>query len=561
MRTNYVLSLVVYALVTGTLLSVTACGKDVQEEIKEEIIINIDQVYFSVPCDESNVQVHTASNVELTCVIDDKCTEWIHYVEKDNDVFHFQVMRNEGLEHRRGVIYFRYNDVVKDVVIIQKPFEPSIVLSKTQYRCSYFPSEIQVEITTNVPFEFRFSHDWLQLYGDDEHGYTVSIAQNDTEVFRVAEMELVNHKYDISTILRVEQTPYNTYYVEAGNLKNMIVAEQIQDKSNIILYGCLNRDDFLALNNIAGLRNIDILNCSCVANEIPENAFKNNSSLESIRMPQSITCINDQAFSGCVNIQAIEIPRSVKKIGVEIFRDCRSLEIVSFVSDCELDNLSRSMFVNCNKLRSISIPVSIKSIGFNCFRNCSSLLSIELCDNIEFIGSQAFMGCSSITSIKIPQKIVEIYDHTFSGCSLLSDIRLHDGIIRIAGKAFQDCVSLEQIDFPNSIEYMADMVFDGCRLRSVVIPPLLTTLSWYLFCGCLFEEITIPERVTYINRSFSECYNLKKVICLATIPPKVDEFSFSKTQQIRVFVLPESLELYINDPDWGTIFKDRIFSL
>lgn len=107
---------------------------------------------------------------------------------------------------------------------------------------------------------------------------------------------------------------------------------------------------------------------------IGKTAFLNCTSLESITIPNSVTCIGVGAFNGCTSLSKITIPDSVTTIGYYAFYECTSL------SD-------------------ITIPNSVTTIGHEAFFGCTSLTSIAIPDSVESIGYLAFQECSSLTDV------------------------------------------------------------------------------------------------------------------------------------------------------------------
>jgi hypothetical protein len=55
---------------------------------------------------------------------------------------------------------------------------------------------------------------------------------------------------------------------------------------------------------------------------IGENAFQNNTSITSVKIPPSVKRIGDKAFAGCINLTDCEIPAGVSDIGVGAFEGC-----------------------------------------------------------------------------------------------------------------------------------------------------------------------------------------------------------------------------------------------
>ena len=55
-------------------------------------------------------------------------------------------------------------------------------------------------------------------------------------------------------------------------------------------------------------------------------AFNGCGELKTIKLPSSITSINDYAFQGCINLHTIDFPNTLGKIGVGAFSGCTSLK-------------------------------------------------------------------------------------------------------------------------------------------------------------------------------------------------------------------------------------------
>ena len=84
--------------------------------------------------------------------------------------------------------------------------------------------------------------------------------------------------------------------------------------------------------------------------KIDEDAFKNNSKIRSITIPNSVTAIGSSAFSGCSNLITVTISEN-----------------------SQLTSIGNETFYNCSSLTSIYIPDSVTSIGYRAFRYSSNL--------------------------------------------------------------------------------------------------------------------------------------------------------------------------------------------
>ncbi|RKJ47966.1 leucine-rich repeat domain-containing protein, partial [bacterium 1XD42-8] len=120
-------------------------------------------------------------------------------------------------------------------------------------------------------------------------------------------------------------------------------------------------------------------------------------SLTSIKIPNSVTRIEDYAFCHCSSLTNIEIPNSVTSIGDDAFSGCSSLT-------------------------NIEIPNSVTRIWGSVFSGCSSLTNIEIPNSVTSIGQYAFSGCSSLTNIEIPDSVTSIGWYAFINCLALKDV-------------------------------------------------------------------------------------------------------------------------------------------
>lgn len=79
-----------------------------------------------------------------------------------------------------------------------------------------------------------------------------------------------------------------------------------------------------------------------------EEAFKNFTALESVRLFSNLKVIEAAAFEGCVSMIGIMLPRSVTEVGAGAFRDCSSLKSVKIPTG--VTKIADDAFQGCKKL-------------------------------------------------------------------------------------------------------------------------------------------------------------------------------------------------------------------
>ena len=107
--------------------------------------------------------------------------------------------------------------------------------------------------------------------------------------------------------------------------------------------------------------------------EIGDDAFKDNTALTSVSIPNTITSIGNSAFEGCTGLESVIIPSSVKTIEDNAFNGCTSLTYAYMETNTTRSRASGGLksigdyaFKNC-PLRAVVVPNSVEHIGFSAF--------------------------------------------------------------------------------------------------------------------------------------------------------------------------------------------------
>lgn len=274
---------------------------------------------------------------------------------------------------------------------------------------------------------------------------------------------------------------------------------------------------------------------------IPENAFRYNTNIESVTLPNSIININNSAFKGCTNLQSINLG-SVQVFRSGCFEDCTSLDDISVASATEF---GQAVFKNCTSLSSIAIPSTVQLIDYNCFNNCSSLASIDFGTGVTTIGSYAFKDCTALQSITMPNNITTLNDKSFGGCTALTNVILSANLVGEMRSTFDDCTSLVSITIPAGVTSIGSECFDCCAKLSEVIFAegiQLTTIGQSAFNGTALTSMTLPNTVTSVGyRAFGMCKSLTYVN-FGTGLQTLESDVFFNIDALREISIPVSLE-------------------
>ena len=163
-------------------------------------------------------------------------------------------------------------------------------------------------------------------------------------------------------------------------------------------------------------------------------AFHGYDKLTSISIPSSITSIGKSAFIYCKNLKSVYIDDissfcsiNFSEYGANPMCNGASLYLNnSLVEHLEIPSSVTSIknytFQGCSSLSIVNIPSSVTSIGRYAFAGCSNLSNVILPNSITSIGYNAFSSCTSLSTITIPSSVSTIESEAFSSCSKLSSV-------------------------------------------------------------------------------------------------------------------------------------------
>ena len=266
---------------------------------------------------------------------------------------------------------------------------------------------------------------------------------------------------------------------------------------------------------------------------IPYCAFQ-NTAIESIIIPNTITVLEEGAFYQCGKLKHISLPDSVDVIGQAAFADCTSLTEIQMPTN--MSSIGESAFSGCTSLIECIIPEGVTSIEEKLFHGCVNLKSLSLPSTLISL-SGAFYNCGKLTRLNltdiniwlrlIPKNVSGFLggQHPFSDSpggdiyvngELLTDLVIPNNILKINGYLFQNCTSLRSLTIGSRVTEIGDSAFNGCRnLSSITFSKSTTKYGNYAFYDTGITEITITPNMANANTGkglFKSCINLSKVI-------------------------------------------------
>ncbi len=200
-----------------------------------------------------------------------------------------------------------------------------------------------------------------------------------------------------------------------------------------------------------------------------EQPFRACTRLTSVKLPSTLTTINNSCFYGS-GLTSVNIPDGVSKLGAAVFSGCEKLESVYIGAG--VTSIDRKAFTDCLNLENVT--VSAQNTVYKSIDNC-------------IVSGYGKTHCYLVYSNKnnvIPQGVTRLGEYVFSGRDLTS-ITIPEGIISIDRGAFDGCENLKTVSLPSTLLAINSYAFKNCTsLQSITVPRSVTSISCWAFQGC-----------------------------------------------------------------------------
>ena len=335
---------------------------------------------------------------------------------------------------------------------------------------------------------------------------------------------------------------------------------------------------------------------------IEAKAFRSNSAITSISLPEGLKAIGNNAFQYCSKLKDVTFPSTLESIGTYAFNDCDSIK--SIILPEKMSSMGTYAFYHCSNLKTLVISDSLSVIPDNAFYYCSNLKEIILPAKLQGIGVSAFQYCSNINKItahattpptsvgshaisSIPTNIYMYVPkgsgHLYSANSNWSSQVIIEGTtptkvevnVATAGDLgnqllnkveYLECINeltitgtLNSNDYyqiqsctPNLIKIdmsgvkmttLPESFFNNRKkLREIILPKTLTSISNYAMGYCTkLKSIEIPDGVTSLGNSvLSNCNALESILLPKTLKT-IGNSAFSSCIKLKSIEIPDSV--------------------
>lgn len=248
------------------------------------------------------------------------------------------------------------------------------------------------------------------------------------------------------------------------------------------------------------------------------------------------------------NDKDVVIPYGVVAIA-DVFADNTTVETVKLPDTVR--RIMQNAFKGAINLRTVNIPPWVTTIGASAFSGCKSLTSIEFPGTLTSIGSYAFESCDQLTDLVIPEKVKTIPARLAQNSNNLEDIQLPDETTRIDKNAFAglDHVrihvtpgsSSEDLLKQNGIEY----TYNTYRNNDFIYIKDLKSVQIIRYIGN-DQVVSIPEYidelpVTEIQTAAFQNNKNVRIVNLPETIKSIDDWAFSYMDNLEYVKTPDSL--------------------
>ena len=300
---------------------------------------------------------------------------------------------------------------------------------------------------------------------------------------------------------------------------------------------------------------------------IAAGAFRGQTMITDVVIPEGVTYIGREAFAGCSALVRVKIPTSVTQVGANLFEGTpydstltgELVYINSILYRCQSDAVT------------VSIRQGTTVIAEEAFINRVNLAAIVVPDGVSYIGSNAFKNCIALSQIEIPKSVRDIVANAFDGTKWYEDrkhemIYINDLLYRVPAEIIvqseqptgslrdKDAAELAKSGVATQIIPYTDVIVQGetttiCTLafantpvQKVQLPSTLTTIHYGAFQNCTaLKQITLPESMTFIEGgAFQNCSVLSSIL----VPQNVTYLgasAFSGCTSLTSATLPQAI--------------------
>jgi len=244
-----------------------------------------------------------------------------------------------------------------------------------------------------------------------------------------------------------------------------------------------------------------VLRFNSTITEVPNEAFRVQTTLSSVTLPDMVTSVGYRAFLGCTSLKEVNLPDGITTIQDQAFQSC-SFETIRLPES--LQRIGQWAFAWNTCLKGITIPESVVMLGGNYYFN-----------------RNPFCGCTALQAFygkfASDDHLSLLYTHSIYGDNYIlasfalagiegGSYRIPDKVTVIAPFACA-YAPFTQVDL-NKVTTIYEGGFQGSKLTSLTIPSIVSYVGVNAFHSCEdMESISIETDGTRIPNGSQDMFS------------------------------------------------------
>ncbi|MBO5295050.1 MAG: leucine-rich repeat protein [Clostridia bacterium] len=286
--------------------------------------------------------------------------------------------------------------------------------------------------------------------------------------------------------------------------------------------------------------------------KIGEGAFSCCLELESVTFGAGLKTIGGSAFDSTA-LKRVVIPANVETVGDTAFIGCAQLEEV--VIQDGVTSIGREAFAMCDKLKTVILPNTLADMGNNVFKD-SPAIEYTIYEGMKYLGSATnpylvLVGRNEGTRLVTHADTVFIMSHAFYNCENIVSVELGQNVRYIGPSALKGMDLLETITVHADNPYyyaVGNLLID----KSTNVPIL----------GCKTSVIPSDGSIDKVNLDiFSYIASIKTIYIPKGI--KTVGFDFQGMDGLKVIVLESDVVHLVIDGNYNgcDLKKENCFAV
>lgn len=198
----------------------------------------------------------------------------------------------------------------------------------------------------------------------------------------------------------------------------------------------------------------------------------------------------------------------VTTIGSSCFNDLET-KVVSVKIPDSITTIEESAFFYADALVSIEIPDSVTSLGARAFSWCNALENVTFGKGITAIPEYCFNHCASLKTLDLPSWITKIGTRAFSYCDNLVEFTVESNITELGNMVYYSCPLLKYVIFDNPNPVLGEGLFAECPELAVIAPENSQVMEYCRNNGLRFSTSKDIEAVI-LEKNDSESSDLSE---------------------------------------------------